>query len=635
MENCFSFHAGIIYAIKAHFLQLTSLLFPLALILILTSFFIYLFIKKRRIGLFINSLGNQNKLFTENGLLRILIDNLPDFIYIKDKDSRFIIANKKLAVVTGKKSGEDLIGYTDHDFYPKALADLFRKDEIDVIVSGVPVINRREKGLDENGASIIVSTSKIPFRNENGEIVGIVGIGRDITKQVEFETALEKRNSELRDLNSQLEERQEEILQQQEEMTTQNDVIREERNHLLALINTMPDRIYLKDRQGRFIAANKLVSNVMGVTSPHEVIGKSDFDYYDKELAEKYYQDDQEVMNSGITLINKEEPGLDLQGEIIPVSTTKAPVRDESGNVIGLVGIGRDISKQKETERILLEQSESLQKLNGILEEKQEELHSQATELFAKSENLKRLNKETEDQRDELKKLNATKDKFFSIIAHDLKNPFHSIMGFSDLLFRNFQSIEDDKKLEFLKHIKESSTSAYELLENLLNWARTQTNRIQFTPSYFNANESIQQNVHITRVAMLNKKITLNAPDPALELMVYADYNMVNTILRNLLSNAVKFTHEGGSITISYEITDNQLIIGVKDTGIGLPEDRLSKLFRIDELHNTLGTGGETGTGLGLIISKEFAMIMNGNITVESTLNVGTIFKLALPLKKP
>ena len=162
-------------------------------------------------------------------------------------------------------------------------------------------------------------------------------------------------------------------------------------NLLRTLIDNMPDFIYIKDTKSRFVVANKKLAQVHGIRSPLEMAGKTDFDFYPKELANKYYWNEQEIISSGKPLINIEEQGLDENGETIYLSTTKIPLKDSKGKITGLVGIGRDITSRKKAEERLAEHAKELQKLN------------------------------------------VTKDKFFSIIAHDLRNPFHSILGFTEL----------------------------------------------------------------------------------------------------------------------------------------------------------------------------------------------------------
>jgi len=221
-------------------------------------------------------------------------------------------------------------------------------------------------------------------------------------------------------------------------------------------------------------------------------------------------------------------------------------------------------------------------------------------------------------------------DKFISIIAHDLKNPLSSIMGFSDLLMKDYSSYDPEEVLTFVKMIHGASRQAQNLLNNLLDWSRSQTDRIRFDPTGIDIYQV---------VSSVGKLYQLNAHEKNLHLynrvnqgsMVYGDQNMVSTILRNLISNAIKFTRPKGKITISTKSSRNEIQILVADNGIGMPEELVEKLFRIDEQVTRTGTANEDGTGLGLILSMEFARKNGGTLSVSSKPGKGSTFSLVLP----
>ena len=407
-------------------------------------------------------------------------------------------------------------------------------------------------------------------------------------------------------------------------------MLESERNLLRTLIDNMPDYIYIKDQDSRFLTVNKRLLDVMHAKSLDEIIGKTDFDSTpSKEAAEVYFKDEQEIIATGKPIINKEEIGFDENDRERIISTTKVPYRDADGQIAGIVGIGRDITKQKKAEKQLREQAQNLQEVNVILEERQEKIQQQSEEINKQSQILKKANSQ-------LEQLNATKNKFFSIIAHDLKNPFQAIFGFSELLLRNYGDFDEPQKMELLGMIKTSSESAYDLLENLLQWARTQTDRIKYNPANTNMGELIEQNITLSNPSAENKHITL-VQEISCTRPAYADKNMINLVLRNLISNAIKFTNDGGVVTVQCSMDDknkNMLSISVADTGIGIAEDNINKLFHIDEYFSTTGTAGEGGTGLGLIICKEFVEKNKGTISIHSELNVGTTFTFTLPAGK-
>lgn len=228
-----------------------------------------------------------------------------------------------------------------------------------------------------------------------------------------------------------------------------------------------------------------------------------------------------------------------------------------------------------------------------------------------------------------LRELNAQKDKFFSIIAHDLKSPFNTIMGFSELLMEQINEKDYNGVDEYAKMIMESSKQALDLLMNLLEWSRVQTGRMQFSPENFDLVHLVDENILLFDLIAAQKAITINKSLPH-EFIIFADKQMIRTVLRNLISNAIKFTRQGGEINISAEKTAKEVHISVSDNGIGIAPERIEKLFRIDESNSTYGTNDEAGTGLGLILCKEFVEKHGGRIWVESEQEKGSTFYVSL-----
>jgi len=415
--------------------------------------------------------------------------------------------------------------------------------------------------------------------------------------------------------------RQEKIKAEQEAQES----VQDERWQLRTLIDSMPDFIFIKDRESRFTVANKKVALVMG-TTPENLIGKTDFEFYTPDLAQGFYNDEQEIMRSGNPMINYEEPALDEQGNRIIISTTKVPYRNKAGEVIGIVGICRDITRLKRIEIQLRKKTEDLQETNRLLEERQEEILFQSEELAEQAQNLRMINTE-------LERLNRTKDKFFSIIAHDLRNPFNAIIGFSELLRNDFYEMDNQQKLNLLELINISSETAYNLLENLLQWARTQTDKIKYNPEIFDLCEVVNLVINLHIIIAQKKRVTFKNDIAALT-MVYADKNMINTVLRNLISNAIKFSKSDGEIIISANQTSDFIEVNVTDRGVGMSRESLGNLFRIDTYYSTSGTMGESGTGLGLIICKEFVEKNNGRIKAVSLEGAGTTLSFTLNVAK-
>jgi PAS domain S-box-containing protein len=246
-------------------------------------------------------------------------------------------------------------------------------------------------------------------------------------------------------------------------------------------------------------------------------------------------------------------------------------------------------------------------------------LRKQAENTVRKSEN-------------QLRELNAQKDKFFSIIAHDLMSPFNGILGFSELLLTEINEGNYADIHEYAQMIEQSSKQSVELLTNLLEWSRAHTGRIDFEPTNIKLTELIIEHKKIFDGIAMQKSITIYS-DLRDELVAYADKQMISTVLRNLISNAIKFTQAGGQITLSAKKTDAEIIVAVSDNGIGVPPNKLQKLFRIDASESTIGTNNEKGTGLGLILCREFIEKHNGKIWVESEPTQGSTFYFSLPIQ--
>ncbi|MFA8300242.1 MAG: ATP-binding protein [Hyphomicrobiales bacterium] len=239
------------------------------------------------------------------------------------------------------------------------------------------------------------------------------------------------------------------------------------------------------------------------------------------------------------------------------------------------------------------------------------------------AENLKQ-------QREKLEKSNATKDKFFSILAHELRAPFNAFLSVSEALAKNQDKLTEERKRSFANSIYASAYKINALLHNLLQWSCTQTNNITYIPKVIDANEVVNENIQLLSTPITNKKLNVNNLIPK-DTFVWADYNLLSTVIRNLINNATKFTPSEGIINIILGIENNEtLIISVQDTGIGLSQKDINKLFRIDVDTKFIGSSTEKGTGLGLILCKEFVEINGGRIWVTSEEGKGSTFSFSL-----
>ena len=246
---------------------------------------------------------------------------------------------------------------------------------------------------------------------------------------------------------------------------------------------------------------------------------------------------------------------------------------------------------------------------------------------------LEGINTELKETKKELIKLNATKNKFFQIISHDLKNPISLVVNYAELIELKHNELSEKELNTFFAILKDASQKGLKLLDNLLSWAQVHTGQLAYTPSLFNLNNEIDTNISLLNKVAENKHIQLtNSINENIE--IFADINMLNTILRNLITNAIKFTYPEGKIIISAKETTEFIRISIQDTGIGMQKAEIDKLFKIESGFSTEGTNHESGTGIGLILCKEFVDKHQGEIFVESELGKGTNFTVSIPNNK-
>lgn len=238
-----------------------------------------------------------------------------------------------------------------------------------------------------------------------------------------------------------------------------------------------------------------------------------------------------------------------------------------------------------------------------------------------------------ETKNDELIEANKKKDKFISILAHDLRNPFHTILGFSKLLMAKFDKLTDEKKTSYMHSIQTTAEKTYELLNQLLDWAQSQAGNTAFNPERIALDSLLVENLDLLSESAENKAVSLKKNLDA-DNFIFADKNMLNTIIRNLLSNAIKFTPEHGTITASCYKKADSVVLEISDTGVGIDQKHLENIFEIDQTKSTKGTSNETGSGLGLLLCKDFAEKCDGKISAKSELGKGSSFLVSFPRVK-
>ncbi len=353
------------------------------------------------------------------------------------------------------------------------------------------------------------------------------------------------------------------------------------------IIRSMADTLIVidADKESTIRTVNQATVNLLGYDE-EELVGVSIGKIIDPEILNKLKTD---MLSKGKTFLSIETTYKTKSGKDIPVSLSATLLKKSKGEPEGVIYVARDIREQKEAER----------KINEYLEQ--------------------------------LKQLNASKDRFFSIIAHDLKNPFTGVLGAAEILASDAGEMEREEIKEFANALYKQTKSIYDLLENLLEWSRIQTGRIKYSPTNCNVADCVNKvlNIYESLADKKGVKISYNGSN---NIKVFADENMMDTVLRNLLSNAIKFTPEGGKVTIDVKDTGNEYVeVSVADNGVGIPEAVQEKLFKIDEQVTTTGTNDETGTGLGLILCKELVEKNGGKLTLKSKPGEGTTFTFTLP----
>jgi PAS domain S-box-containing protein len=401
------------------------------------------------------------------------------------------------------------------------------------------------------------------------------------TYKEELEVLVEKRSEEINQKNKRLEEEIEFRIKTEKRL-----------RQLSQAVEQSPAAVIITDKNGIIVYANPKFIEIRGYKQ-QDVIGKNPSLFKSGVHDQKFYKNLWGTILKGKIwkgeILNKKK-----NGQLFWESALISPILNEEGEIHNFVGIYEDISKQKEAE----------------------------------DEIEKYINKLGESEY-QLQLLNQNKDKFFSILAHDLKGPFSSLLGFSEFLVHDFEELTLKEIKSYSINIHESTKNTYKLLENLLEWGRVQRNMIDLEFENINLLEIAKKTIELYSAEANKKKVKLELKIDK-QTYVHADKNTIATVFRNLTSNAIKFCEAGDVITISSTSVNEGIEVAISDTGIGISEDDKAKLFRIDVHHTIAGTAQEKGTGLGLILCKDLLEKNNSEIRVESKLGKGTTFNFIL-----
>ena len=533
----------------------------------------------------------EEALAKERDLFHTLLDNLPDRIYFKDDQSRFIRINQAVADQFKLAHPRDVWGKTDRDFFTAEHAQSALADEQRLMRTGEPLLGKVEKETLPDGTVTWALTSKLPYKDKQGRIVGNFGISRDITALKKIEDQLEA-----------------------------------ERNLLRSLIDNLPDYIYVKDAEGRYLLDNIAHRQLLGVKAAVEVIGRTVTDFFPPELAARYSADDQQVFATGEPLLNHEEPIIDRAGQRRWNATTKVPLRDAEGRMVGLVCIGRDITERKLSEEQLQQANTELARSKGELQTTFAELQHSHAEL-----------KSAQFQLIQAEKMQSV-GRLAAGVAHEVKNPLAILEQGVDYLARNLPN-PDESTASILGDMKDAIKRADSIILGLLDFS---------VPHALNARAEdlsrvVEQSLAFVRHLMADPPVQL-VKDLAPGLpSVWIDPNKIKQVFINLLTNAIHAMPAGGTLTVRtyartlqpgevdrddglrladrFRAGETVVIAEVADTGTGVPGDKLARIF--DPFFTTKPAG--KGTGLGLTVTKKIIELHGGSIDLRNRPEVGVL----------
>jgi PAS domain S-box-containing protein len=468
----------------------------------------------------------------------------------------------------GADSPRQLIGRTDAEFYSPEMAAKFRADD-ESVLRGEALQEREELGNDSvAGEARWHLTTKLPVRDARGQVIGIVGITRDIHRRKLAE-------DEIRRLNAELDQR---VRDRTAELAA-------ERHLLRTLIDNMPDAIYAKDTESRYILVNQATAAGVDAT-PGEMLGHTVFDYYPLDQAQRFFDDDREVMRSGRALIGREEPALDRStGAQRWLLTTKVPLRDDEGHIVGIVGISRDIGELRRVQelRVAKERAEAA---------------------------------------------NEGKSRFLANMSHELRTPLNAVLGYAQILMRD--DALSQLQQQGLATIRHSGEHLLALIDDILDLAKVDAGRLELFPGPVPLPEFVRVIDDIIRVEAIGKKLAFHCDVPTdLPRVVEVDEKRLRQVLLNLLSNAVKFT-ETGAVVLRIAATPRdrgmaRLHFEVQDSGPGIAADQHEAIFQ-PFVQGGTPHGRSSGTGLGLAISRQLTRLMGGELSLESAPARGSRF---------
>jgi PAS domain S-box-containing protein len=531
----------------------------------------------------------EDALRRERILLRTVIDNLPDAIYAKDTESRKTLSNRTDLENMQCANEEDALGKTDFDFFPRAEAEAFYADDQNIIKNGQAVINREESFSDQNGNKVWLLTSKLPRYDEKGNIIGLIGIGRNIT---------DRKKAEL------IHDALYEISESANKVSDIYSLYKKIHEVVKTLMSGKNIYLALYEESTDLLSFPYFVDKFDPPQQPKKP-GKGCTEY---------------VLRKGEPCLLTAQDCLDLEnkGEIVLLGSPSAiwlgvPLK-AGGKTIGVI-----VVQDYENENAY--GNEEMQILTFV------------SEQIAQAIERKRAEEEIKQYTEELRETNQTKDKLFSIIAHDLRSPFGPILNFSEIINNEIDTLEKEELKLLAGGVYTNAKNVFTLMENLLQWSRMQSGVIQYKPAEIDLKEITDNIIHNLQTNASQKHVDLENRI-AVSMHIKADDHMLGSVLRNLISNAIKFTSTGGKIFVGADRKSSIVEVFVEDNGVGISADRIDNMFNGANYSSTKGTNQEKGTGLGLILCKEFVERHGGSIWVNSEPGKGSKFVFTIPLSE-
>lgn len=531
----------------------------------------------------------------ERSLIEAFMKNSPDRLFFKDTESHYVRSSDSLARQFGLEGPAAAVGKSDFDFFSEEHALATFADDQDVIRSGKPILGKKERETTPDGKSSWVLTSRIPWRNPDGRVIGTFGIAKDITELVEAELEMAQY-----------------------------------REFLQALLDHMPDRIYFKNTQSRFMKVSKALAERLGVENPEQVVGKTDFNFHPPDLARQFMQDEELIMATGKPMVNKMEKQKSPSGETIWASVTKVPIYDSMQEISGLIGISRDITELKRTERELQEKNEDLvetSRLAGMAEVATGVLHNVGNVLNSVnvsanvvSEKIRRSKTSNLDRVCRL--LNANKDNLSAFLTENEKG--RQIPTFLEKLAGVLRD-ERDALLKELSEMRKNVDHIGEIIATQQGYAKVGGTIELIAPT-----ELIDQALNMEDSSLSRHDVDvvkqIEATPP-----IFVVKNKLLQVLVNLIRNSKQAMLEASPKKLyitARQLNEDGVEISVRDTGKGISKENLETIFA----HGF--TTKKDGHGFGLHSSALAVTEMGGSISAESEgLGKGAMFVVKLPTK--